>query len=130
MIGIVVVTHGNIADEMIKAMEHIVGTQQQVAGVSMSTCDDMELKRQEIADKVKETNSGDGVVIVTDMFGGTPSNLAISVMEQAPVEVIAGLNLPLLVKLTRERHKPLKEAVAEATEAGKKYINIASELLL
>ena len=130
MIGIVVVTHGNIADEMIKAMEHIVGTQEHVAGVSMSTCDDMEIKRQEIADKVKETNSGDGVVIVTDMFGGTPSNLAISVMENAPVEVIAGLNLPLLVKLTRERHKPLKEAVAEAAEAGRKYINIASELLL
>ena len=130
MIGIVVVTHGNIAKEMINAMEHIVGIQQQMAYVSMNSCDDMEQKRQEIAQKVKEVNSGDGVVIITDMFGGTPSNLAISVMKKGEVEVIAGLNLPMLVKLVRERQKPLPEALSEASEAGRKYINIASELLL
>ena len=130
MIGIVVVTHGNIAKEMMNAMEHIVGIQQQTAYVSMNSCDDMEQKRQEIAQKVKEVNSGDGVVIMTDMFGGTPSNLAISVMKKGEIEVIAGLNLPMLVKLVRERQKPLSEALSEASEAGRKYINIASELLL
>lgn len=130
MIGIVLVTHGRIAEHMIHAAEHIVGLQRNIVGVNIGTHDDMEQKRTEIMNKVEKVDTGDGVAIVTDMFGGTPSNLAISVMSTHQVEVIAGLNLPMLVKLIREREKPLKDAVADAAEAGRKYINVASELLI
>ena len=130
MIGILVVSHGRLAEEMILAMEHVVGMQQNVDAVCILASDDMEEKRAEILSKVEKLNNGDGVAILTDMFGGTPSNLAISVMEGRPVEVLAGLNLPMLIKLVREREKPLKEAINEAREAGRKYINIASELLV
>ncbi len=130
MIGILVVSHGRLAEEMILAMEHVVGMQQNVDAVCILASDDMEEKRAEILSKVEKLNTGDGVAILTDMFGGTPSNLAISVMEGRPVEVLAGLNLPMLIKLVREREKPLKEAINEAREAGRKYINIASELLV
>ena len=125
-----VVSHGRLAEEMILAMEHVVGMQQNVDAVCILASDDMEEKRAEILSKVEKLNTGDGVAILTDMFGGTPSNLAISVMEGRPVEVLAGLNLPMLIKLVREREKPLKEAINEAREAGRKYINIASELLV
>lgn len=130
MIGILVVSHGRLAEEMILAMEHVVDMQQNVDAVCILVSDNMEEKRAEILSKVEKLNTGDGVAILTDMFGGTPSNLAISVMEGRPVEVLAGLNLPMLIKLVREREKPLKEAINEAREAGRKYINIASELLV
>ena len=130
LVGLVLVTHGNLALEFISAMQHVVGKQEKVAAVCIGPEDDMEMRRQEILDKVGEVDSGAGVVVLTDMFGGTPSNLAISIMDRAPVEIIAGINLPMLIKLASLRKdKSLKEAVEGAQEAGKKYINIASQLL-
>lgn len=130
MIGIVLVTHGRLADEFLAAMQHVVGPQQQIATACIGPNDDMNERRADILAKVTEVNSGDGVIVLTDMFGGTPSNLAISIMDHANIEVIAGINLPMLVKLnTLRKDKPLKEAVAGAKEAGIKYITIASELL-
>ena len=130
MIGLVLVTHGNLATEFIQAMEHVVGPQSNVAQVCIGPDDDMELRRQEIIASVSQVDDGDGVVLLTDMFGGTPSNLAISVLDHGRVEVIAGVNLPMLIKLASVRSdEPLKTAVAEAQEAGRKYINVASQLL-
>ena len=130
MIGLVLVTHGNLANEFISAMQHVVGKQEQVAPVCIGPEDDMEMRRAEILKKVEDVNDGSGVVVLTDMFGGTPSNLAISIMDRAKVEIIAGVNLPMLIKLASLRkEKNLKEAVEGAQEAGKKYINIASQLL-
>ena len=130
MIGLVLVTHGHLADELIGALEHVVGPQPQVASVCIGPDDDMERRRADIVNSVQETDSGDGVVVLTDMFGGTPSNLAISIMERANIEVIAGVNLPMLVKLASVRDElELGEAVAKAQEAGRKYINVASQLL-
>ena len=130
MIGMVLVTHGHLADEFVQALEHVVGPQQNVATVCIGPEDDMEQRRQEIIDRVESANEGDGVVLLTDMFGGTPSNLAISVLEQGSVEVIAGINLPMLIKLAGLRGSTkLKDAVAQAQEAGRKYINVASQLL-
>ena len=130
MIGLVLVTHGNLALEFISAMQHVVGKQEKVAAVCIGPEDDMEMRRQEILDKVGEVDSGAGVVVLTDMFGGTPSNLAISIMDRANVEIIAGVNLPMLIKIaTLRKEKNLKETVSGAQEAGKKYINVASQLL-
>lgn len=130
MIGLVLVTHGNLANEFISAMQHVVGKQEQIAPVCIGPEDDMEMRRTEIMKKVEEVNDGSGVVVLTDMFGGTPSNLAISIMDRAPVEIIAGVNLPMLIKIaTLRKEKDLKETVEGAQEAGKKYINIASQLL-
>ena len=130
MIGLVLVTHGNLALEFISAMQHVVGKQEQVEAVCIGPEDDMEMRREEILKKAGEVNSGSGTIVLTDMFGGTPSNLAISIMVRAPVEIIAGINLPMLIKLASLRKdKSLKEAVEGAQEAGKKYINIASQLL-
>lgn len=130
MIGLVLVTHGRLAEEMISALEHVVGPQENVKPICIGADDDMEKRRTDILKSVEQVNTGDGVVLLTDMFGGTPSNLAISVMDQANVEVIAGVNLPMLIKLASARQdKPLDEAVACAQEAGRKYINIASQLL-
>lgn len=130
MIGLVLVTHGNLALEFISAMQHVVGKQEQVEAVFIGPEDDMEMRREEILKKAGEVNSGSGTIVLTDMFGGTPSNLAISIMDRAPVEIIAGINLPMLIKLASLRKdKSLKEAVEGAQEAGKKYINIASQLL-
>jgi len=130
MIGMVLVTHGKLAAEFLAALEHVVGKQQKVATVCIGAEDDMEQRRKEILDRVKDVDSGDGVVLLTDMFGGTPSNLAISVLDRANVEVIAGINLPMLIKLAgmREGHT-LQAAVTAAQEAGRKYINVASQLL-
>ena len=126
----VLVTHGNLANEFISAMQHVVGKQEQIAPVCIGPEDDMEMRRAEILKKVEEVNDGSGVVVLTDMFGGTPSNLAISIMDRAPVEIIAGVNLPMLIKLASLRkEKTLKETVSGAQEAGKKYINVASQLL-
>ncbi len=130
MIGLVLVTHGRLADELIAALEHVVGPQTHIGSVCIGPDDDMEQRRQDIVDGVKATDQGDGVVVLTDMFGGTPSNLAISIMERANIEVIAGVNLPMLVKLASVRDKTnLADAVAKAQEAGRKYINVASQLL-
>lgn len=130
LIGLVLVTHGNLALEFISAMQHVVGKQENVAAVCIGPEDDMEMRRQEILDKVSEVDSGAGVIVLTDMFGGTPSNLAISIMDRANVEIIAGVNLPMLIKIaTLRKEKNLKEAVSGAQEAGKKYINVASQLL-
>lgn len=130
MIGMVLVTHGELAEEFVSALEHVVGAQEQIASVCIGPDDDMEKRRADIVAKVGEVDSGDGVVLLTDMFGGTPSNLAISIMEQANVEVIAGVNLPLLIKLASVRHsQSLADAVDAAADAGRKYINIASRLL-
>ena len=130
MIGLVLVTHGHLADEFVNALEHIVGAQRNVATVCIGPDDDMEARRKEIISNVAKVDEGDGVVLLTDMFGGTPSNLAISVLDQGKVEVIAGVNLPMLVKLASVRVKhSLKDAVIEAQEAGHKYISVASQIL-
>lgn len=130
MIGMVLVTHGNLALEFISAMQHVVGQQEQVAAVCIGPEDNMEERRSEILARVSEVDKGAGAIVLTDMFGGTPSNLAISIMDKANVEIIAGMNLPMLIKLASLRkEKNLKDSVAGAQEAGKKYINIASQLL-
>ncbi len=130
LIGLVLVTHGRLADELIAATEHVVGPQAQTATVCIGPEDDMEERRAEILNAVESVNAGEGVVVLTDMFGGTPSNLAISIMESAPIEVIAGVNLPMLIKLASVRGTDsLHSAVAQAQDAGRKYINVASALL-
>jgi PTS system mannose-specific IIA component len=126
----VLVTHGRLAAEFVAALEHIVGPQQAIAAICIGPDDDMEQRRREILESVARVENGDGVVLLTDMFGGTPSNLAISVLDRAKVEVIAGVNLPMLIKLARIRgEQRLADAVAQAQEAGRKYINVASQLL-
>jgi PTS system mannose-specific IIA component len=130
MIGMVLVTHGRLADELIAALEHVVGPQPSTVAVCIGPDDDMEQRRADILENVSRVDDGGGVVLLTDMFGGTPSNLAISIMGKAKVEVIAGVNLPMLIKLASVRaDMPLAEAVAAAQEAGRKYINVASKLL-
>ena len=130
MIGMVLVTHGRLAEEFIAALEHVVGPQKNTAAICIGPEDDMEQRRQEIIDSVLKVDEGDGVVLLTDMFGGTPSNLAISVLDDGRVEVIAGVNLPLLIKLASLRNgTSLVSAVAQAQQAGRKYINVASQLL-
>ncbi|MCC7253344.1 PTS sugar transporter subunit IIA [Hyphomicrobium sp.] len=130
MIGLVIVTHGGLAVEFRAALEHIVGPQTQLETISIGPEDDMEARRTEILEAVRRTETGSGVIILTDMFGGTPSNLAISVMDEAHVEILAGINLPILVKLAGLRSEvPLDEAVTLAREAGRKYIKVASQEL-
>ena len=130
MIGMVLVTHGRLAVEFIAALEHVVGPQRNVAAVCIGPEDDMEKRRQDILRCVGEVHDGAGVVLLTDMFGGTPSNLAISIMDKAKIEVIAGINLPMLIKLASLRqNETLANAVRGAQEAGRKYINVASQLL-
>jgi mannose PTS system EIIA component len=130
MIGLVIVTHGRLAEEFVFAMEHVVGPQTAVAAICIGPDDDMEKRRQDILAACGRVDSGSGVILLTDMFGGTPSNLAISVMEQTRAEVIAGLNLPMLIKLASVRGKlNLDECVAHAQEAGRKYISVASYVL-
>ena len=130
MIGIVLVTHGRLAVEFLAALEHVVGPQDQIATVCIGPDDDMEQRRLDIIDAVDKTGDGNGVVLLTDMFGGTPSNLAISIMNRPDIEVIAGINLPMLIKLASVRDdEDLAQAVATAQEAGRQYINVASALL-
>ncbi|MBV9656371.1 MAG: PTS sugar transporter subunit IIA [Acetobacteraceae bacterium] len=130
MIGMVLVTHGRLADELRLAMEHVVGKQRNVDTVCIGPDDDIEQRRSEIERCIGQCDTGDGVVLLTDMFGGTPSNLAISMMERRGVEVIAGVNLPMLVKLAKIRSvQPLAAAVECAQEAGRKYIAAASRVL-
>lgn len=130
MIGVVIVTHGRLAVEFRSALEHVMGPQQQIEAVTIGPEDDIEQRRKDIIEAVKRVDSGEGVAILTDMFGGTPSNLAISVMSQPKVEVLAGINLPMLIKLAKIREiSPLQDAVAAAQEAGRKYCTIASRVL-
>ena len=130
MIGLVLVTHGRLAAEFVTAMEHVVGPQQAIEAICIGPDDDMELRRADIARAVKAVDAGAGVILLTDLFGGTPSNLAISLMEPGRVEVIAGINLPMLIRLEGARKMmKVKAAVAAAREAGRKYISVASEVL-
>ncbi len=130
MIGMILVTHGHLANEFVAATEHVVGPQEDIRAVCIGPDDDMEVRRQEIVEAIADTNSGSGVVLLTDMFGGTPSNLAISLLDKDNVEVIAGINLPMLIKLASvRRDATLGEAVAAAEDAGHKYINVASNVL-
>lgn len=130
MIGLVLVTHGHLATEFVIAMEHVVGPQKAIAAIGIGARDDMEERRQEIADCIAKVDSGEGVIILTDLFGGTPSNLAISLMEKGKVEVIAGVNLPMLIRLDGARKSmDVVSAIAAAKEAGQKYISVASEIL-
>ncbi|MEZ5847325.1 MAG: PTS sugar transporter subunit IIA [Geminicoccaceae bacterium] len=130
MIGIVLVTHGRLAAEFLAATEHVVGPQDQVRAICIGADDDIEACRKAIVDAVEATDSGAGVIVLTDMFGGTPSNLAISVLERPRLEVIAGVNLPMLIKLARVRTgDDLAAAVQAAQDAGRKYINVARQLL-
>ncbi|MGF0539738.1 PTS sugar transporter subunit IIA [Agrobacterium sp. ES01] len=130
MIGLVLVTHGRLAEEFHHAVEHVVGPQKFVETVSIGPEDDMDQRRQDILDAVLRADDGHGVIILTDMFGGTPSNLAISVMNSGRIEVIAGVNLPMLIKLAGVRgENDMEKSLAEASEAGRKYINVASRVL-
>ena len=130
MIGLVLVTHGRLAVEFVTAMEHVVGPQPHVESICIGPDDDMEMRRADIAAAIERVDQGRGVIILTDLFGGTPSNLAISVMNTPDVEVVAGINLPMLVKLAKVRGEmPLAQAVDVAQEAGRKYINVASRVL-
>ena len=130
MIGLVLVTHGRLAEEFRSALEHVVGPQTAIEAISIGPDDKMDVRRADIAAAVARVNGGAGVIILTDMFGGTPSNLAISLMEIGKVEVVAGLNLPMLVKLARVRKDyPLDKAASAAQDAGRKYINVASQVL-
>ena len=130
MIGMVLVTHGHLATEFRAALEHVVGPQRAIETITIGPEDDMEQRRQDIVAAVAVVDSGHGVVLLTDMFGGTPSNLAISVMDRTKVEVVAGINLPMLIKLASVREVvSLEQAVTQAQEAGRKYINIASRVL-
>ena len=130
MIGMILVTHGRLAEELRSAMEHVVGSQRNVDTVCIGPDDDIDNRRAEIEACISRCDTGDGVVLLTDMFGGTPSNLAISLMQRQGIEVIAGVNLPMLVKLAKVRGEcPLPEAVAAAQESGRKYITIASRVL-
>ncbi|MEM9839928.1 MAG: PTS sugar transporter subunit IIA [Pseudomonadota bacterium] len=132
MIGIVVVTHGNLAKELLQAAMHVVGPQPGLRAVCIGADDDMEKRRRDIVRAAKEASEDHGAIILTDMFGGTPSNLAIAVMEEANAEVIAGVNLPMLIRLAPEAYRqktPIQDAVKDAHDAGRKYINVASWVL-
>ena len=130
MIGLVLVTHGRLAVEFITALEHVVGPQQGIEPICIGPDDDMEKRRGDIADAIERVNDGDGVIMLTDLFGGTPSNLAISLMKSTDIEVIAGVNLPMLIRLEGARKvMGVRAAVAAAREAGRKYISVASEIL-
>jgi PTS system mannose-specific IIA component len=130
MIGMILVTHGHLAEEFVHAMEHVVGQQRDVATVCIGPHDDMEARRKEIARAIKQVDSGSGVVILSDLFGGTPSNLAISLLKPGKIEVIAGINLPMLIRLAGARKDmDIAAAAAAARDAGRNYITIASEFL-
>ena len=127
MIGVVVVSHANIAKEMLGVVQNIVGPQENIVSISIFPKDNLEKKRKEILDSVKKVDTGNGVIVLTDMFGGTPSNLAISVMENEKIEVVAGVNLPMLIKMMSIRSKTnIKELIKISQESGRKYINVAS----
>jgi len=130
MIGMILVTHGKLAEEFLHAMEHVVGDQKALATICIGPNDDMEKRRRDIAAAIKKVDDGEGAIILTDLFGGTPSNLAISLMKAGEVEVIAGINLPMLIRLAKARKcMNLHEAACAARDAGRNYITVASEYL-
>lgn len=130
MIGLVLVTHGRLATEFVSALEHVVGPQERIEAICIGPDDDMEVRRNDIAEAVEQVDDGSGVIILTDLFGGTPSNLAISLMKSEAIEVIAGVNLPMLIRLEGARKTmDVRSAVGAAREAGRKYISVASEIL-
>jgi len=130
MIGLILVTHGALAEEFIQAMQHVVGRQSDVVAICIGPNDDMEKRRKDIADAIRRVDSGKGVIVLTDLFGGTPSNLAISLMQAGRVEVIAGINLPMLIRLAKARDTmTVREATIAARDAGRNYITVASEFL-
>ncbi len=130
MIGLVLVTHGGLANEFRSALEHVVGPQENISTISIDPVDNIQTRRDDLLAAVKKVNTGGGVILLTDMFGGTPSNLAISVMDTDDLEVIAGVNLPMLIKIASLRNcTSLSETVNQALESGRKYINAASQLL-
>ena len=130
MIGLVLVTHGRLASEFVVAMEHVVGPQERIEAICIGADDDMERRRKDISKAIAKVDDGNGVIILTDLFGGTPSNLAISLMKSDKIEVIAGVNLPMLIRLEGARKSmDVRSAVAAAREAGRKYISVASEIL-
>jgi mannose PTS system EIIA component len=130
MIGVVIVTHGGLAQEFRAALEHVVGRQQQIETIAIGPDDDMEARRSELIAAVRRVETGQGVAVLTDMFGGTPSNIAISIMEETGAEVVAGINLPMLIKLASVRgESTLEQAVTSARDAGRKYISVASKVL-
>jgi mannose PTS system EIIA component len=127
---LVLVTHGRLASEFVVAMEHVVGPQERIGAICIGPEDDMEARRKDIAKAIAKVDDGSGVIILTDLFGGTPSNLAISLMKSDKIEVIAGVNLPMLIRLDGARKTmDVRSAVAAAREAGRKYISVASEIL-
>ena len=130
MIGVVIVTHGGLAQEFRAALEHVVGPQQMLETLSIGPEDDMEARRAELVAAIRRVTADKGVIVMTDMFGGTPSNLAINVMDETAAEVIAGINLPMLIKLaTARKDMGLNQAVSAAKDAGRKYISVASQVL-
>ena len=130
MIGMILVTHGRLAEEFVHAMEHVVGPQQSIETICIGPNDDMERRRREIARAIKDVDTGSGVIVLTDRFGGTPSNLAFSLLDAGKVEVIAGINLPMLIRLAGVRKSAsVSDAVRAARDAGRSYITVASELL-
>jgi len=130
MIGLILVTHGRLADEFVNAMEHVVGAQDDIATVCIGPQDDMEARRAEIAEAITRVDTGNGAILLTDLFGGTPSNLAISLLEKGRTEVIAGINLPMLIRLAGARKElDLAKAATAARDAGRTYITMASEFL-
>lgn len=130
MIGLVVVSHGRLANELVAAMEHVVGKQKQIRAVSIGADDQMDKRRADIAAAVRAVDSGDGVIVLTDMFGGTPSNLSVALLEKGRVEVVAGVNLPMLIRLSEARREMGVDAAAEAArDAGRRYITIASTVI-
>ena len=130
MIGVVIVTHGNLATEFFNALQHVVGPQTNMKPICIGADDNMELCREQISTAIKEVDSGDGTIVLTDMFGGTPSNLSISFLRPEKVEVLAGINLPMLVSLASKRKTAtLEEVATHAQQAGRKYIHVASKIL-
>ena len=130
MIGMIIVTHGNLAEHFVDAMQNVVGPQEQIATICIGPSDDMEQRRREIAEAIAAVDTGSGAIILTDLFGGTPSNLAISLLETGRIEVIAGINLPMLIRLAGARKAmDVVDAVHAAQEAGRNYITVASEFL-
>ena len=130
MIGLILVTHGALAEEFVQAMQHVVGRQSDIMAICIGPNDDMEKRRKEIADAIRRVDSGKGVIVLTDLFGGTPSNLAISLMQAGRVEVIAGINLPMLIRLAKARDTmSVRDATIAARDAGRNYITVASEFL-
>mgnify|MGYP000291458139 CR=1 FL=1 len=130
MIGLVIVTHGDLALELRRAMEHVVGPQEHCETVCIGPDDDMERRREDIRSAVNHVSCKSGVILLTDMFGGTPSNLAISMLDENRVEVLAGVNLPMLIKLSEARRTAnLAEAAEHAKDAGQRYIAVASKIL-